>query len=324
MAKGYAILITQHSARSRGGGFRQFEEKARPCSLRSFFGIALEPHYRPWAFGLWHWASALSTPTLSGWQGGIMPNRIIKESICVSEKIAALSDFEFRLWVGLITAVDDAGRGDARAAIIKGRVFPLRERITIKDIDAALLRLAAKGCVSLYEVEGKPYFWFPTWGKHQRIRDCKPKYPSPEEQNGSPALEDAPSPPPAAACGDPPPESQSKSQSQSKGEEGLWEEIRRLYHQICVSYPPCSILSAARKQAIQGRLEAGYGLEDFRRLFEQAEASSFLKGQNERNWRANFDWLLREGNMVKTLEGRYGDGPRGGAAKRLDDLDDLF
>ena len=112
-----------------------------------------------------------------------MPNRILKESICTSETVAELSDFEFRLWVGLITQVDDAGRGDARPAIIKGRVFPLRERVTVKDIDNALRGLAAKGCVSLYTVGGRPYLWFPTWSEHQRIRDCKPKYPGPEEQD---------------------------------------------------------------------------------------------------------------------------------------------
>ena len=110
-----------------------------------------------------------------------MPNRIIKESICTSETLAELSDFEFRLWVGLITQVDDAGRGDARPAIIKGRVFPLRERVTVKEIDNALHGLAAKGCVSLYTVGGRPYLWFPTWSEHQRIRDVKPKYPGPED-----------------------------------------------------------------------------------------------------------------------------------------------
>lgn len=119
-----------------------------------------------------------------------MPNRIIKESTFTSDKIASLSDFEFRLWVGLITYVDDAGRGDARPAIIRGRLFALRERVTLKDIDDALHGLAAKGCVSLYTVGGKPYFWFPTWSEHQRIRDVKPKFPSPDEddrQNGSAA-----------------------------------------------------------------------------------------------------------------------------------------
>ena len=123
-----------------------------------------------------------------------MPNRIIKESLCSSEKIASLSDFEFRLWIGLITQADDAGRGDARAAIIKGHVFPFRERVSIKDIDAALQVLAAKGCVALYKVDGKPYFLFPGWVKHQRVRDCKPRFPEPPENDGSPQS--------AASCGE--------------------------------------------------------------------------------------------------------------------------
>lgn len=110
-----------------------------------------------------------------------MPNRIIKESITTSEKLASLSDFEFRLWIGLITQADDAGRGDARPAVIKGRVFPFRERLTVKDVGSSLRALADKGCVTLYEIGGRPYFYFPNWSKHQRVRDCKPKYPEPTD-----------------------------------------------------------------------------------------------------------------------------------------------
>lgn len=110
-----------------------------------------------------------------------MPNRIIKESAFESEKIASLSDFEFRLWIGLITQADDAGRGDARPAIIKGRVFALRDRTTVRDIDNALHALAAAGCIDLYNVGGRSYFRFPSWADHQRIRDIKPKYPGPED-----------------------------------------------------------------------------------------------------------------------------------------------
>lgn len=113
-----------------------------------------------------------------------MPNRIIKESAFLSDTVAALSDFEFRLWVGLLTYVDDAGRGDARPAVIKGRIFALRDRVTVKDIDTAVHGLADKGCISLYTVGGKSYFYFPTWSDHQRIRDVKPKYPAPEESDG--------------------------------------------------------------------------------------------------------------------------------------------
>lgn len=125
-----------------------------------------------------------------------MPNRIIKDSICTSDSVADMTDFEFRLWVGLITQADDAGRGDARPAIIKGRVFPLRKGVTEKNVDDALHGLASKGCISLYTVGGKPFFWFPTWQLHQRVRDVKPKYPSPDD-----ADEKRPS---AAVCGNPP------------------------------------------------------------------------------------------------------------------------
>ena len=143
-----------------------------------------------------------------------MPNRIIKESICTSDKIASLTDFEFRLWVGLITQADDAGRGDARPAIIKGHIFPLRDRVTSKEIEAAVHGLAAKGCVSLYKVGGRPYFWFPTWSEHQRIRDVKPKYPGPEDADDNP-------PQSAASCGELRPKSnpiQSESESISESE----------------------------------------------------------------------------------------------------------
>jgi len=150
-----------------------------------------------------------------------MPNRIIKESTFTSDRIAALSDFEFRLWVGLITQADDAGRGDARPAIIKGRVFPLRERVSMTDIDKALHALAAGGCVSLYTVGGKPYYQFPHWAEHQRVRDAKPKYPGPED--GEILATRGESPQLAATRGESRPKSnpiQSESESISESNKG--------------------------------------------------------------------------------------------------------
>lgn len=127
-----------------------------------------------------------------------MPNRIIKQSAFESEKISALSDFDFRLWVGLITQADDAGRGDARPAILKGRIFPLRDRVTAKDIEASLLRLSAGSCISLYKVGGKSYYQFTTWAKHQRVYNVKSRVPGPEEADED---ETANLPQPAATCG---------------------------------------------------------------------------------------------------------------------------
>ena len=110
-----------------------------------------------------------------------MPNRIIKDSIAKSETISGLTDFQFRLWVHLITYVDDYGRGDARPAIIKGACFPFRDRMTNKDIEKGLADLAGAGCVGLYTVDGKPYLYFPNWEQHQRVRQKVSKCPSPDE-----------------------------------------------------------------------------------------------------------------------------------------------
>lgn len=111
-----------------------------------------------------------------------MPNRIIKESIHTSEKINKLTDFQFRLWISLITYVDDYGRGDARPAVIKGVCFPLRNSITLKGIDAALHQLAITGCISLYEVDGKSYLCLSNWENHQRIQQKRSRFPSPGDK----------------------------------------------------------------------------------------------------------------------------------------------
>ena len=82
------------------------------------------------------------------------------------------------------------------------------------------------------------------------------------------------------------------------------KQVVDLFHSICASYPSVKTLSEARKKAIKARLKA-YSIDDFRTLFEKAEASAFLKGSNDRNWTANFDWLIKDANMAKVIDGNY-------------------
>lgn len=89
-----------------------------------------------------------------------------------------------------------------------------------------------------------------------------------------------------------------------------------LYHSICVSFPKIRSLSESRKKAIKARLKT-YSLDDFKTLFENTEASSFLKGKNDRNWTATFDWLLKDTNMAKVLEGNYADKDSTGRKEKL-------
>lgn len=105
-----------------------------------------------------------------------MPNRILKESICRSEEINQLSYFEEVLFYRLIVNCDDYGRFDGRVKIIKCTCFPLKT-ITEKEIEIALLKLAAVGLVTLYQVDDRRYLQLVTWEDHQRVRTKKSKYP---------------------------------------------------------------------------------------------------------------------------------------------------
>lgn len=88
-------------------------------------------------------------------------------------------------------------------------------------------------------------------------------------------------------------------------ESSVFITIRELYNSVCGSYPRLVKMSDARKRAISARLKTGYTFDDFRLLFEKAEASDFLKGANKRNWSATFDWLISDTNMAKVLDGNY-------------------
>lgn len=85
-----------------------------------------------------------------------------------------------------------------------------------------------------------------------------------------------------------------------------YKGIVNTFNEICVSFPSVRSISEARKKAIRARLNT-YTVDDFKTLFEKAEASSFLKGKNSSNWSATFDWLIKDSNMAKVLDGNYDD-----------------
>ena len=93
-----------------------------------------------------------------------------------------------------------------------------------------------------------------------------------------------------------------------------YQLIVDMFNEICISFPSIRSLSDARKKAIRARFKT-YQLEDFQLLFQKAESSSFLKGGNDRNWSATFDWLIKDSNMAKVLDGNYDDKSGSGFTK---------
>lgn len=82
------------------------------------------------------------------------------------------------------------------------------------------------------------------------------------------------------------------------------ETVVELYHEICKSYPKIKSISEARRKAVRARLRT-YDLGEFRAVFGKAEESEFLKGKNDRDWSATFDWIIKDSNFAKILDGNY-------------------
>ena len=68
--------------------------------------------------------------------------------------------------------------------------------------------------------------------------------------------------------------------------------------------PAIKSMTETRKKAVKARI-AQYSKESVRTVFNLVLQSSFLLGGNDRNWKCDFDWIFKQTNYTKILEGNY-------------------
>jgi len=94
----------------------------------------------------------------------------------------------------------------------------------------------------------------------------------------------------------------------NKNDSENFQKIADLFNEICVDLPKVTKLTEPRKKAIK---RADCELKgDWLSFFETIQKSDFLCGRTgSSNFQASFDWCLLPRNMVKILEGNYGNRP---------------
>jgi len=116
-----------------------------------------------------------------------MPNRIIKESIRMSDTLSEVSAEAERLFWRLIVSADDFGRFDARPSIVLGQCLSaFYGAYSTDDVDKWLRELASVDLLQMYENEGRPYLTLTKWDKHQRRRAKDSKFPAPDDIGSHP------------------------------------------------------------------------------------------------------------------------------------------
>lgn len=101
-----------------------------------------------------------------------------------------------------------------------------------------------------------------------------------------------------------------KAKSAAKKTENLsaeqYQQIIDAYNDNCEKLPKATKLTDKRKRAIRICLEQGFTLDDFRAAVKKAALIPFFNGNGDRNWRANFDFIIKPDNLQKIVEDTYG------------------
>lgn len=104
------------------------------------------------------------------------------------------------------------------------------------------------------------------------------------------------------------------------------DRVNELFERWNVLAKSCGLPTAAqitqkRRAAAQARIKAGL-LDRWPEFATALEASRWHRGENDRGWRANVDWLLRPDSWIGLLE-RAGPAPESADARRSRRLDVL-
>lgn len=129
------------------------------------------------------------------------------------------------------------------------------------------------------------------------------------------------------------PSASAEAQAEEPAEKIPFAEIKNLWNSTCTGFARLVVISDNRRNKIRNRIAEMGGVEKalpiIKTIFEKAQASSFLKGDNKRGWKASFDWFFEnDKNWVKVFEGNYDEKPAGTPQARQykpkDDVNDLW
>lgn len=228
--------------------------------------------------------------------------RMIDPGIWQSEDFGKLSNLAKLVFIGLFSLADDEGRGRANPMYLKSTLFPYNEAMRGTDIEKALLEISLNMSVIFYSCDGSNYYSLLSWDTFQKIdKPTNSKIPIFDKDNkeirrlfdeGSTksSREVAPN--------------KKGIEDNKKIKEKNRKEIVEEYNSLCTNLSQVQKVTEKRKKAIDEFLKE-FTLEQFKDICNIANTSSFLTGENDRKWKADFDFLIKIDKATAVLEGKY-------------------
>lgn len=263
--------------------------------------------------------------------------RAIKPGFFLNEQLAELSPWHRLCFAGLWCCADRDGRLRDRPKRLKAEIFPYDDL----DMNHMLWDLARAGFIVRYQTGGHPYLTIPTWGEHQHPRQDEapseiPAFAPGMERTGGPDVSTFPAVRPIDT--DPSLRRDGTVTPQRMGS-GDWEvgtgdrdlgngdleagqvvtpsasrtpkaqpgrasDLMELWNSTTKPpLPKCRELTDGRRQKIRARMAKRPSLTEWREAFAFISDTPFYQGQNDRQWVADFDYVIKNDTVVaKILE----------------------
>lgn len=235
--------------------------------------------------------------------------RMIDPNIWQSEDFSKLSTLGKLVFIGLFSLADDEGRGRCNPVYLKSTLFPYEEGIRSADIDKTLSEISSNMSVIFYSYDGSSYYSLLSWNTFQKIdRPSESKIPEYDE-NIMKRLFNEPSTNNRRVI------LPNKNKKRIEDNKNIKEDNRKrvveIYNTYCTNLPQVQKLTDKRNKTIDNFLK-DFSIEQLEEICKIANVSEFLTGNNDRSWKADFDFIMRTDKATAILEGKYSNTKKGG------------
>lgn len=242
--------------------------------------------------------------------------RTIKPEFWESEKVGKMSILGRLSFLGLISMADDEGRGRGDQTYLRARLHAYAADVQPGEFARALREIRESHLAHFYEASGCSYYAIPGWAEHQKVEKPRPStIPAPAGDSGNdPRLFPESSP----EEGNGREGNGMEGKGRDRGLPGVGQEPanpappspRDLFDLWNRSVAGSAIPQAKelnRDRTAKARVRLGERtLEQWGEIFARMARTPFLNGNNDRNWRASFDWIIANAsNSSKVIEGKY-------------------
>ena len=231
-----------------------------------------------------------------------MPNRILRDAILTSERVAALDWPAEVFYRRLHSIVDDYGRHEAGQQLLRAKCYPLQtDSVRVADIARWMAACQKSGLILVYGANGKQYLEVSDFG--QQIRSAS-KCPAPdincEQVLANEHLGEG-------VFGD---------EGVGVGARDVTAEVLAAYHAALPACQQISVLNPKRRKRVGEAIRLAkqvcksqgweYGADFWPAYFAECAKDEWLRGDkpnpNNPKWRQNIDVLLAEDRFAEIMD----------------------